>query len=163
MKRSQWAQLLPGQVTHQKEAKSPTQQSPQLEHHQVSIPSHIYNAYISSTPSTRQNSIPGKSESIHAITTLMGYLLSSKPGKYIQKWILYHAIHDHIDLWISWDPTDSDDIKLFQKCVDYDGSVSYLPSSTVKNLISLWNYMDLLINKERQQLPYPDRERWNCV
>ena len=33
-------------------------------------------------------------EWIHAITTLMGHPLSSELGKYIQIWILYHAIHD---------------------------------------------------------------------
>ena len=33
-------------------------------------------------------------EWIHAITTLMGHPLSSEPGKFILKWILYHAIPD---------------------------------------------------------------------
>ena len=58
-------------------------------------------------------------------------------------------ITDHIDFWLTWDPTDPDDIKLLQKHVEYDGSVVYLTSSTVKNLISIWNFMTLLIHKEK--------------
>ena len=85
----------------------------------------------------------------HAITTLMGHPLSSESGKCIQKWILYHAIQDPTDFWLTWDPTDHDDIKLLQKYVEKNGSAVYLPSSTVKNLISLWNYMYPLIKRER--------------
>ena len=81
----------------------------------------------------------------HAITTIMGHQLSSESGKCIQKWILYHAIQDPSDILIYWDPTDPDDIKLLQEDVESNGSVVYLPSSTVKSLISLWNYMNLLI------------------
>ena len=51
-------------------------------------------------------------EWIHAITTLTVHPLSSEPGKYIQKWILYHAIHDPTDFWLTWNPTDPDDIRL---------------------------------------------------
>ena len=75
----------------------------------------------------------------------MGHPLSTKTGKYIQKWILYHAINDHIEFWLNWDPTDPDDIKLLQEYVESNGSVVYLPNSTVKSLISLWNYIHLLI------------------
>ena len=85
----------------------------------------------------------------HAITTLMGHPLSSESGKFIQQWILYHAIQDPTDFWLTWDPTDTDDNKLLQKYVENNGSVVYLPSSTVKNLICLWNYMYLLIKRER--------------
>ena len=66
----------------------------------------------------------------HAITTIMGHPLSSASGQSIQEWILYHAIEDPIDFLFYWDPT-----------------VIYLPSSTIKSLISLWNYMNLLIKK----------------
>ena len=83
----------------------------------------------------------------HAITTIMGHPLSSKSGKSIQKWILYHAIRDPIDFWLHWDPTNPYDIKLLQEYVGSNGSVVYLPSSTIKSLISLWNYMNSLINK----------------
>ena len=40
-------------------------------------------------------------EWIHAITTLIGHPLSSEPGKYIQKWILCHAVHDLTAFWLS--------------------------------------------------------------
>ena len=50
---------------------------------------------------------------------------------------------------IYWDPTDPDDIKLLQEYVDINGSVVYLPSSTIKSLISLWNYIYLLMKRER--------------
>ena len=88
-------------------------------------------------------------EWIHAITTLMGHPLSSEPGKYIQKWILHHAIHDPTNFWLSWDHTDSEDIRLLQKYAETNGSVTYLPSSTVKDLINLWNYMNLNIIQDR--------------
>ena len=77
----------------------------------------------------------------------MGHPLSSESGKSIQKWILYHAIRDPIDFWLYWDPTDPYDIKLLQESVGSNGSIIYLPSSTIKSLISLWNYMNLLIDK----------------
>ena len=62
-------------------------------------------------------------------------------GNCIQKWIQYHAIQDPTDFWLYWDHTDPDDIKLLQEYVESNGSVVYLPSNTVKSLISLWNYM----------------------
>ena len=82
----------------------------------------------------------------HAITTIMGHPISSESRKSIQKWILYHAIREPIDFWLYWDPTDPYDIKLLQEYVGINGSVVYLPSSTINSLISLWNYMNLLIN-----------------
>ena len=79
----------------------------------------------------------------------MYHPLSSELGKYIQKWIPYHAIHDPTDFLVTWDPTDPDDIRLLQNYVESNGSVVYLPSRTVKHLISLWNYLNPLINKKR--------------
>ena len=69
--------------------------------------------------------------------------------KCIQKRILYHTIQNPTDCWLNWDPTDPDDIKLPQEYEESNGSVVYLPSSTVKSLISLWNYIYLLIKKEK--------------
>ena len=46
-------------------------------------------------------------------------------------------------------PTDSEDIRLLQKDTESNGSVVYLPSSTVKNLISLMDYMNILIKQNR--------------
>ena len=43
----------------------------------------------------------------------------------------------------------TDDIKLLQEYDESNGSVVYLPSSTFKSLISLWNYIYLLIKRER--------------
>ena len=88
-------------------------------------------------------------EWVHAITIIMGHSVKSDIGQKFQKWALYHAIHDPTDLWLSWDPTDSEDIRLLQKYLKNNGSNAYLSSSTVKNLISLWNYMNLLIKQER--------------
>ena len=67
--------------------------------------------------------------------------------KLYQEMDQYHAIQDPNDFWLYWDPTDTDDIKLLQEYVESNGSVVYLPSSTAKSLISLWNYMNLLIKK----------------
>ena len=85
----------------------------------------------------------------HAITTIMSHPLSSESGKFIQKWILYHAIPYPFDFWLYWDPTDPYDNKLLQEYVGSNGSVVYLPSSTIKSLINLWSYMNLLIKKEK--------------
>ena len=117
----------------------------------------------------------------HAITTIMGHPLSSESGKSIQKWILYHEIRDPIDFWLYWDPTDPFDIKLLQEYVGSNGSVVYLPSSTIKSLISLWNYIikslirlwnyvNLLINKGKSvdqkcnaQYFFPDDQWFNLT
>ena len=85
----------------------------------------------------------------HAITTIMSHPLSSESGKFIPKWILHHAIPYPFDFWLYWDPTDPYDNKLLQEYVGSNGSVVYLPSSTIKSLINLWNYMNLLIKKEK--------------
>ena len=54
-----------------------------------------------------------------------------------------------LKFWLSWDSTDSDDIRLLQKYVESNGSIVHLPSNTAKDLISLWNYMNILIKRER--------------
>ena len=118
--------------------------------------SHLLAMYTMHTPSAPPvpDRIPSQEgilspEWTHAITTLMGHPLSSESGKFIQKWIQYHVIQDPTDFWLNWDPTDPDDIKLLQEYVESNGSVVYLPNSTVKSLISLWNYIYLLIKRER--------------
>ena len=83
---------------------------------------------------------------VHAISIIMSYSLKSQK---LQKWGLYHEIDDPTNFWLSWDPTDSEDIRLLQKYTERNGSVVYLPSSTVKNLISLWDYMNILIKQNR--------------
>ena len=89
-------------------------------------PAHLVPDRISSQES------PLSPEWIHFITTLMGHPLSSESRKCIQKWILYHAITDQIDFWLTWDPTDPDDIKLLQHYVDRNGSIVNLTNNTVK-------------------------------
>ena len=106
-----------------------------------------------STPSLDNLLSPGW---IHAITIIMGHPLKSEVGQKLQKWVLYHLIHDPTDFWLSWDPTDPEDIRLLQKYAESNGSIVYLPSSIVKNLISLWDYMNLLIKQDR-----PADEKYN--
>ena len=86
---------------------------------------------------------------VHAISTIMSYSLKSEIGQNLQKWILYHKIDDPTDFWLSQDPTDSEDIRQLQKYTESNGSVVYLPSTTVKNLISLWDYINILIKQNR--------------
>ena len=38
---------------------------------------------------------------------------------------------------------------MIEKYVESNGSTVYLPNCTVKIVISLWNYMDLLINQDK--------------
>ena len=87
-----------------------------------------------STPSLDNLLSPGW---IHAITIIMGHPLKSEVGQKLQKWVLYHLIHDPTDFWLSWDPTDPEDIRLLQKYAESDGSIVYLPSNLVKNYRSL--------------------------
>ena len=123
----------------------------------ISIPSQ------DSTPSLDNLLSPGW---IHAITTIMGHPLKSEFGQKLQRSILYHLIHDPTNFWLSWDPTDSEDIRLLQKYAESNGSIVNLPSRVVKNLISLWDYMNLLIKQDRpsyqnyNKLYYLMDEQW---
>ena len=85
---------------------------------------------------------------VHTITIILCHSLKSDIGQKLQKWVLYNVIDDPIDLWLHWDPSDPDDIRRIEKYVESNGSAIYLPNCTVKILISLWNYMDLLINQD---------------
>ena len=115
-------------------SRSPTPRSLQLEYHQISSPSHVYNAYTPSTPSTSLDSTQRK----HPITWMdschhhhHGPSIIITVRKSIQEWILYHAIQDPIDFWLYWDPTDPYDIKLLQEYVGSNGSVvTYNPKCT---------------------------------
>ena len=86
---------------------------------------------------------------VHAITIIMGKSLQSEAGEMLQKWIHYHLIPDHTEFWFSWDPSDPEDFKLLQKYEESDGSIAYLPNNLAKNLVSLWDFMNLLMKKER--------------
>ena len=86
---------------------------------------------------------------IHAISIIMSYSLKSEIGQKLQKWVIYNEIDDSTNFWLLWDPTDSENIRQIQKCKESNGSVVYLPSSTVKNLITLWDYINILIKQNR--------------
>ena len=99
---------------------------------------------------------PLSPEWTHAITTLMGHPLSSEPGKYIQKWIIYHRIHKYTMFALKWNPTQFKlDIHL-QMYQETDGSLAYLKGHTVRKLVSLLKYMSLLIRQDG-----PDAQKHN--
>ena len=83
---------------------------------------------LNSTPSLDNLLSPGWT---HAITIIMGHPLKSEVGQKLQKWVLYHLIHDPTDFWLSWDPTDPEDIRLLQKYAESNVSIVYLQSNIV--------------------------------
>ena len=87
---------------------------------------------------------------IHAITILMGHQLTSETGQCIQKWILSQAILDYTHLVrLTWDPVQFEDSRHHQKYEETNGSIAYLKTNTVKQLVSLRIYMLLLISQDR--------------
>ena len=54
---------------------------------------------------------------------MMGHPLKSEVVQQLQKWVIYHLIHDPTDIWLSWDPTDPEDIWLLQKYGECNGSI----------------------------------------
>ena len=127
---------------------------------------------IGSTPSqgspdsTKSQECPLSPGWVHTITIILGHSLKSEIGQKLQKWVLFNVIDDPIDFWLHWDPSDPDDIGMIEKYVESNGSTVYLPNCTVKILISLWNYMDLLINQDKpadqqgNRLYYVMDEQW---
>ena len=106
---------------------------------------------VMSTPLT--SSTPHKHllspEWIHAITILLGHPLTSEVGQHIQKWIICQANLSYTNFALRWDPIQFEDNKHLQKYEETNGSISYLKSNTVKQLVSLNIYMTLLISQER--------------
>ena len=92
---------------------------------------------------------PRSPEWIHIITILLGHPLTSKVGQNIQKWIIYQANLNYIKFAFKWDPIQFEDNKHLQKYEETNGSISYLKSNTVKQLVSLKIYMILLICQDR--------------
>ena len=92
---------------------------------------------------------PLSPEWIHAITILLGHPLTSEIGQHIQKWIIYHANLNYIKFAFKWDPIQFEDNKHLQRYEETNGSISYLKSNTVKQLVSLKTYMILLITQDR--------------
>ena len=101
---------------------------------------------IISTPPLDNSLSPGWT---HAITIIMGKSLKSEVGQMLQKWIQYHLIHDPTEFCLSWDPSDPEDFRLLQKYAECDRSIAYLPSNLAKNLVSLWDFMNLLMKQDR--------------
>ena len=103
---------------------------------------------------------------VHTITVILGHSLKSEIGQELQKWVLYNVIDDPINFWLHWDPSDPDDIRMIEKYAESNGSAAYFPNCTVKILISIWNYMDLLINQDKpadqhgNMLYYVMDEQW---
>ena len=97
---------------------------------------------------------------------ILGHSLKSEIGQNLQKWVLYNVFDSPNDFWLQWDPSDPDDIRRIEKYVESNGSTVYLPNCTVNILISLWNYMDLLINQDKPEnqkadkLYYVRDEQW---
>ena len=79
----------------------------------------------------------------------MGHPLTSDPGKCNQKWVLYQGILDYTDLVITWDPIQFEETRHLQKYDESDGSITYLQTNRVKQLIGLRKYMILLIKQDR--------------
>ena len=79
---------------------------------------------------------------------------------------MYNVIDDPFDFWLHSDPSDPDDIRMIEKYVESNGKTVYLPNCTVEILISLWNYMNLLINHDKpddqqdDKLNYVRDEQW---
>ena len=99
-------------------------------------------------------SIPSQGSSlspewIHAITNLMGYPMTLEIGQAIQKWVFSHGILDDTNVVITWDHIEFGENRNLQKYEESDGSITYLQSNTVKQLIGLINYMIQLINQKR--------------
>ena len=84
----------------------------------------------------------------------------------LQKWVQYHLIHDPTEFWLSWDPSDPEHFRLHPKYAENDGSIAYLPSNLAKNLVSLWEFMNLLMKQdkpdgENNKLYYLMDEQWS--
>ena len=88
-------------------------------------------------------------EWIYAITILLGHPLTSEPEQHIQKLIIYQANLSYPKFALRWDPLQFEDNKQLQKYEETNGSISYLKSNTVKQLVSLKIYMILLISQDR--------------
>ena len=88
---------------------------------------------------------PLSPEWIHAISIILGHPLTSEVGRNMQQWIIYQANLSYIKFAFNWDSIQFEENKQLQKYEETNGSISYLQSNTVKQLVSLKIYMILLI------------------
>ena len=91
--------------------------------------------------SSAPHKYPLSPELIHAITILLGHPLTSEIGEHIQKWIIYQANVSCTKFALRWDPLHFEENKHLQKYEETNGSISYLKSNTVKQLVSLKIHM----------------------
>ena len=131
-----------GQVTHQKEAKCPKDSSLSTTRSQFLVMS---KPQTSSTPHKH----PLSPEWIYAINILLGYPLTSEIGQHIQKWTICQANLSYTKFAVRWDPIQFKDNKHLQKYEETYGSISYLKSNKVMQLVNLKKYMILLISQDR--------------
>ena len=82
--------------------------------------------------------------------------MTSEIGQRIQKCVFYQGILDYTNLVITWDPIEFGENRNLQKYEDSNISITYLQSNTVKQLISLINYMIQLISQKR-----PSDQKYN--
>ena len=90
---------------------------------------------------------PLSSEWIHAITILMGWLLTSEIGQNIQKWILSHGILSYTNFALRWDQTQFKYNIHLQMYEEIDGSLAYLKNNTVNQLVGIRKHMSMLISE----------------
>ena len=75
--------------------------------------------------------------------------MTSGVRQHIQKWIIYQANLSFTKFACKWDPIQFEENKHIQKYEETNGSIFYLKSNTVKQLVSLKIYMILLICLDR--------------
>ena len=138
-----------------KEAKSPTPSATSMSTtRSQSLP--IPSPQAAAAPQQAENpeNIPNQERSlspewIHAITNLMGHPMTSEIGQGIQKCVFHQGIVGYTNLVIAWDPIENGENRNHHRYEDSDGSITYLQSNTVKQLISLISYMIQLISQKR--------------
>ena len=119
-----------------------------------------------SPKSTKTPECPVSPGWVHTITIIIGHSLKSESGHKLQKCFLCYVIDAPINFRLHWDPSDPDNIRWIEKYVESNDSAVYVPDCTVKILISLWNFMDLLINQDKpvdqcsNRLYYVMDEQW---
>ena len=95
-----------------------------------------------------------------------GHSLKSEIGQKLQKWVLCNVIDGPTDFWLHWDPSVLVDIRMIETYEEINGSTVYTRNCKVKIIISLSNYMDLLINQGQpenqldEKLYYVRDEQW---
>ena len=88
----------------------------------------------------------------------MDHPLTSEMGQNMQNWILYHGILKYTNFMFKWDHMQFGHDIHPQKYTEIDGSLAYLKSNTVRQLVGLRKYMSLLISQDR-----PAAQKYNFL